>query len=269
LGLLSLLCLPLLRKLSYEFFLRSHQILAVTVLFSVWRHLGLEIVFSWYCLTTCVTILFLTSVLELIQILLRVHFFWHGLARATVKRAGDVVSITIYVPVPLTIEAGQFISIWIPRISFWSFLQTHPFVVASAERLELGTRLQLMVEPRHGWTAMLLRRARDRDVNSNGPYIILFSGPHGLSNPVADYGTVILAASGWGLMAQLPYLRQLIRGYHNATTKTRRVHLVWQLEHIGTVLHPQTMKQTLTKRDRRWCSCARFAQSCSSRRQFR
>jgi hypothetical protein len=42
-----------------------------------------------------------------------------------------------------------------------------------------------------------------------------------------------MVASGFGIAAQLPYLRQLIYGYNASKTRTRRVHLVWQLETLG------------------------------------
>src|SRR5947208_2691041 len=63
----------------------------------------------------------------------------------------------------------------------------------------------------------------------------LFSGPHGTSAPVSDYETILMAASGFGMVAQLPYLKQLIYGYNARKTRTRRVHLVWQLETLGKV----------------------------------
>lgn len=42
-----------------------------------------------------------------------------------------------------------------------------------------------------------------------------------------------MIASGFRITAQLPYLRQLIRGLNESTIRTRRIHLVWQLAHIG------------------------------------
>lgn len=94
--------------------------------------------------------------------------------------------------------------------------------------------LKLLVQPRRGWTSHLFQRALDVQQRATS-YTCLYSGPHGLTVPVHNYAIVILAASGNGILAQLPYLQQLIRGYDNFASKTRRIRLVWQLEHIGAL----------------------------------
>lgn len=63
--------------------------------------------------------------------------------------------------------------------------------------------------------------------------LALFSGPHGLSAPLAEFETVLLMASGLGIVTQLSYLRHLIRGYNDFQVRTRRIHVVWQLESLG------------------------------------
>ena len=45
-----------------------------------------------------------------------------------------------------------------------------------------------------------------------------------------------MIASGWGIMAQIPYLRHLIESYNNSSAMADRVHLIWQLDHLGTFL---------------------------------
>lgn len=133
----------------------------------------------------------------------------------------------------MRIYGGQYINIWVPGLSLRSFFQSHPFVVASADTHEEGVELKLVVQPRRGWTLHLFQRALELDRRSRS-YAVLFSGPHGLPVPVIDYGIVILAASGSGMLAQFPHLRRLIRGYDNFTSRTRRIRVVWQLEHLST-----------------------------------
>ena len=165
--------------------------------------------------------------------MIRNRFFYHGLPRASVERIGDAACINVALPIVRDIQAGQFLNVYMPGFSFWSFLQSHPFVVASVHGHGKGMKLQLLVEPRRGWTTKLIQYARARGRGANQLHVMFFSGPHGQSVPVDDYGIVILAASGWGLMAQMPYLQHLIRSYNKYTTKTRRIHLVWQLDHIS------------------------------------
>jgi NAD(P)H-flavin reductase len=127
-----------------------------------------------------------------------------------------------------------------PRVSFWSFLQTHPFYVAFAREHGHGTKLELLIEARHGWTSKVLMRApfqaqdaEDVELTSANSYIAVFSGPHGQSVSVEHYGAIILIASGWGLTAQMPYLQTLIRGFRDGTVKAQRIHLIWQVGTIG------------------------------------
>ena len=69
----------------------------------------------------------------------------------------------------------------------------------------------------------------------NRSRLALFSGPHRISTPVYAYESIIMIATGFGIAAQLPYVKQLIHGYNNCKARTRRVHLVWQLQSIGNI----------------------------------
>ncbi|KAK5455812.1 hypothetical protein LTR55_012080, partial [Exophiala xenobiotica] len=163
--------------------------------------------------------------------------FYRGLSRSRIFRAGHAVCLVVDTPTPLKIRPGQYINLTIPGLSFCSLFQSHPFYVSFAQDHERGTRLELMIEPRCGWTSKLLRRAQAHhpagdEALSENSYLTLFSGPHGRSIGVENYGVVILVASGWGLMAQMPYLQALIRGFHNGTVKAQRIYLFWQLKTV-------------------------------------
>ena len=60
-----------------------------------------------------------------------------------------------------------------------------------------------------------------------------FSGPHGQAANISDYGSALLVATGIGIATQLSYVKELIQGYNSGEARTRRVHLVWQLDHWG------------------------------------
>jgi hypothetical protein len=48
-----------------------------------------------------------------------------------------------------------------------------------------------------------------------------------------DCENILMVASGFGIAAHLPYLKQLIYGYNAREVRTRRIHLVWQVRDIG------------------------------------
>ena len=63
--------------------------------------------------------------------------------------------------------------------------------------------------------------------------IALFSGPHCSDAPVGDYGKVLMVATGFGIAAQLPLLKELIQGFNQSQVRTRSIHLLWQLNNLG------------------------------------
>jgi hypothetical protein len=64
------------------------------------------------------------------------------------------------------------------------------------------------------------------------------------------YETILMVASGFGIAAQLPYLKRLIHGYNSREVFARRIHLVWQIEDKGkTVINYHAGGQAYNIRD--------------------
>jgi len=239
-AILLVLCIRPLRRRWYELFLRTHQILAGIILYTVWAHTrGSDKSVARYGSIAIAAIFGLVSIGHLLHILVLNRMFYRGLPRARIAVSSNVVRLTVDIPTALRLFPGQYINIYMPGVSFWSFLQSHPFVVASAQLCGNRTTLELVVEARHGWTSKLLLRSRDHDhaddwqSRTKRSYLCLFSGPHGRRESVDDYDAVVLVASGWGLTGLLPYLQHLIRGYNTLTTRARCIHLIWQLHAAG------------------------------------
>jgi len=174
-----------------------------------------------------------------LTLLLQGHFIHRS--RACITYSEDTIKIELTLSRPLKVKAGQYITLWIPSLSFWSIFRGHPFTVVSWSDRKQGS-LELFIEPRGGISRKLLHRLTSSstrsqpDPTSSLTHLALFSGPHGISAPVGDYETVLMIASGSGIVAQLPYLKQLIYRYNARKSCTRRVHLVWQLETGGKIL---------------------------------
>lgn len=47
-----------------------------------------------------------------------------------------------------------------------------------------------------------------------------------------------MVATGFGIAAQLPFLKELIRGFNRSEVRTRNIHLVWRLNDLGEHLRP-------------------------------
>ena len=228
------------RKWLYEPFLRIHQILAGLIGYSIFRHLAITSL-EWnpsvpklYAYIFALTF-FSTFAIHAIIVIYRNWPIKSKFSRAYITHGHDVINVRLELSRPLRVEAGQYICLWIPisSLGFWnfcSFFQSHPFTVTSWSEKEQRS-LDLLIESRGGLTRKLLTYSK---VNHGGSdRLALFTGPHGISVPIEEYETVLLIASGFGIAAQLPYLKRLIYGYNTCKTRTRRVHLVWQLKTIG------------------------------------
>ncbi|KAM3490540.1 hypothetical protein MY3957_006154 [Beauveria namnaoensis] len=163
-------------------------------------------------------------------VLYRNGTFGYSHPRADILSSRGAVFIRVNLSRPVHVKAGQYINLWIcmPSQRFRSLFESHPFVVVSWSDRAVY-ELDLLIEPRSGFTRDLLRVSKTKVE----PYRALFSGPHGNSIPLGNYEVVLMIASGYGIAAQLPYLKQLIHGYNSRKARSRRVHLVWKLKTLG------------------------------------
>ena len=235
---------PFLRKRFYEVLTKIHQSLSILLAYSIWRHLITRPLLPRIYVYVFTTSFLTTLLLECSIVIYRNGATSRGLPKALIINVKDrllaqqtrvinqdVLRIRITMPRPLKVEAGQYVGLWMPGVSFWSFAQIHPFTVTSwsEEKQEI---LDLFIEPRKGMTRkLLLCTGSDNDLSTH--YTAFVTGPHGTTAPVGIYETIVMIADGFGIVPQLPYLKQLIYGYNACKTKTRRIHLVWQLKTNG------------------------------------
>ncbi|KAL6229546.1 hypothetical protein BDW75DRAFT_249571 [Aspergillus navahoensis] len=244
LSLLAILSIQWLRRLSYEVFLRTHQALAGLFVYGTWRHLPAASRHPRVYLLVAVGIFGFTSLLQLTTFLYRNGLYaGRGSPRALVsftarksENEGPVATashIQILLPRPVKVEAGQYINLWVPTVSLWSWAQTHPFTVTSWSKREQQT-MELLVQPLRGFSADLLRYA-DGAMDGSVSFLALFSGPHGTAIDASHYESVLVVAGGFGIAAAIPHLKRLIYGYNTYTSLVRRLHLVWQVDSIDEV----------------------------------
>ncbi|KAK1506528.1 FAD-binding domain-containing protein [Colletotrichum costaricense] len=218
--------LPFLRHHLYELCLRIHQALACLVAAGVCLHLSMMTPSrSWLWLYIY---LIVAAILLLAQTCLTAYrnkMLGRTFSRAIVNHTTGTVLVSVELSRPISVEAGQYITLWIPRIGL---LESHPFVVTSWDEAAQNT-LELFIKPRRGFTSRLLRYSDHRAI----PHLAFFSGPHGVSVPVWDYEAVFMMATDHGIAALVPYLRKLVHGYNNCKGRTRQIHLVWQVSSLG------------------------------------
>lgn len=152
-----------------------------------------------------------------------------GLSRARVSYDRNTIKVRLHLRRPLVLEAGQYVNIWALSAGVWSMTQTHPFTVVSWSR-KPQEFLDLFIQPCNGFT---------HDLNALSEYgpttcLVLFSGPHGQPFSTDQYENILLLATGFGIASHLPYLKKLIYDHHTRDVPLRRIHLVWQIDGLGT-----------------------------------
>ena len=63
---------------------------------------------------------------------------------------------------------------------------------------------------------------------------------------VDEYESVLMIASGFGIAAQLPYLKRLIHGHNAREVRARQILLVWEIRNIGKSLPGKEIPPCIT-----------------------
>ncbi|KAH8431355.1 NADPH oxidase family protein [Aspergillus melleus] len=239
--------IPIVRRLIHPVFFLSHYVLAISAAWANWMHLPRNPYGPWY-LVYPTTGLFTSTCLAVIGIALyRNGFLAKKWSKATIERRGDGSLRVDFSPGrPVTVLPGQYVDLWMPSLNPWSWFQCASFIVISWSP-DPQTSLQLLAKcpsRAFGFTWMLSWRA----LSGSRHNLALISGPHGLSEPVSRYETVLLIASDSGILAVKPYVDHLFHSVKKRTSKTRRLCLVWQIRgHVigKNILHD--MKQWVNR----------------------
>lgn len=248
--LLSLLLLPLVRRRVYEVFLRTHQGCAIFTLYSIWRHVHTSYTKYWVYL---LAIIFMTTAtLQVSRMLFRNISGRQKTTRCVSELCGnDIVRITVLLPRPWVVRAGESISLNIPGLGFRYIFQSHPFSIAWWDEDTVGRihSISLLIRARSGFTKKLIKYSpMERRAWIDGPF-----GPSNVSSigplGVEDYSHVFMVTTGIGIAAQLPYIKQLLAQTYKGRTRTRKISLVWQLQREGDWEGARDWLQSLVEQD--------------------
>jgi hypothetical protein len=169
---------------------------------------------------------------------------------SSVRQCGDSLTVKIRLKRPWKVQPGDFIYLRLLTMRCGSIFQRHPFVITwwderdeadnkenldgqeelkniTGQQNSMGKALILyvMIDPQHGWTQNFMAQ---RSAFEN--QVAWLDGPFGSSYRLEEYSTVILFASGNGIVAQLPLLRVLAGRLTDPAFQIKRVKLVWQTE---------------------------------------
>ena len=148
-------------------------------------------------------------------------------SKARITKCAEAFEVTLSVPRPFRLKPNQYIYLCVPGLTPGSFLEWHPFSVSwwSCNDAGQATSLSLLVKPQHGFTQRLMRCAQPEQ----GFYVAI-DGPYGQGIDTSRYGTLILLATGIGIAAQMPLIKQTLAEYKAGRTSVRKICVIWQMD---------------------------------------
>ncbi|KAI2766561.1 hypothetical protein CBS147339_8462 [Penicillium roqueforti] len=248
---------PFIRRFLYEPFLRLHQALATACIYSIWRHLPSGALLPRLYVYIPLGIMLLALLVELFLFIVRNGVFPpRPYSRASIRcdrvqqtpiqsKEATPLKVRIALTRPLHIQAGQYISLWIPAASLFSWAQTHPFMVTSWSP-EKQDVLELFVQPRRGLTETIHHRTALDGYTSLTAFV---GGPYGVSKSVDHYECVLAIATDFGIAGVISYLKKLLYGYNTCTSHVRRVHFVWEIQTLDIAVAAQPLLNSLLSDD--------------------
>lgn len=216
-------------RMIYELAQVLVHVLAMVALYALWQHIRagfgrnliMGIAIAWAAIMFCATARILYRNVDL-------RF------RRTKSRASIQVSrrnATVVLSIPLTrgwtVRPGQYVLLAVPTASRVAILP-HPFMVTSwdADHSNRALSIDLLIATRRGFTRDLRRLE-----GSTVPIRAWVDGPYGGScGDLDSFCTVILVASGLGIAAQLPYMKEIVRRSLRRESSTTELCLFWQAD---------------------------------------
>ncbi|KAH8432446.1 NADPH oxidase family protein [Aspergillus melleus] len=196
-----------------------HYLLALTALVALWRHVRLQKAFAQMYMIVGSAILVGTTILHVATLLIRNVTFNQFGSRAKVFRAKDSAQIIVPVNRPFTVHAGMTVYVWMPGVSLLSAFQCHPFSIAWWEVNDQGkaSSISLLVQKKDGFTRRLIEHQAKE-------FLTFLDGPYGEPIDLSSYSNILLVASGIGIAAQVPYIRELL------SHRPKSIFVAWELD---------------------------------------
>ena len=220
-----LVAIPVLRRRSFEVFVKSHVFLSIATMFAIWQHVNAK------RLTSRILVLSAVSLWGAVHAFhIGLSIFRSALCRATleVKEIEDALIMDVVVPRPWKIRGGDYVHLWIPGASFRSFWQSYPFVIAWWTWTQTAHhRRRLTV---HALTDRRLGDNLKLTANTHTRLFTLLSGPFGQGPALGEFGTVVLITTGMGISAHLPMIKTVIEECQSFRARTRKLRLLWQVD---------------------------------------
>ncbi len=230
LSLICVLSVKLVQRWFYEFFLRSHVVLSLLGVVALFQHLSARKLTSRLYLLAGFGLWAFLALCQFAGYCFRNLVWGRRLGRTIVTEVPGACHLVVDVPRPWNVRAGQYVYLWFPTASVMSFWQSHPYMIIwwSETKNSSGTltslKLSMLVQGRRGLSRRLGQLSY-RELPT------LIGGPYGELHNFGAFGTCLMFATGIGIASILPHVKAVVDGYRRFEVCTRRIVLVWEIEH--------------------------------------
>lgn len=219
---------PFARRLAYEIFLWIHGYLPILAIYSIWYHIGKQRHVERILLLIGIGIFALFDIIRFARILYQNFARKQTLVKASAVERSGAVLIQLDLPRQWKLQPGDFIYLRCLSISFRSLFESHPFSIAwwdeDGNVSGHAVTIYLLVSPQYGFTSQLLHRS-----NHNRPLHMAIDGPYGKMVKTSNYDTILLFATGIGIAALMPFIKETIDDHKKNRISARRMSLIWEI----------------------------------------
>ncbi|KAF4964420.1 hypothetical protein FSARC_7655 [Fusarium sarcochroum] len=208
--------------IPYELVLLVHHLVTGWLGFAMWSHIPTDTHFARIFFYVIAGV-FLSSLTWQAGETVYTNGGWFQSVALSQNGSYDYIQVRMTLRKPIRVKPGQYINLWIP-LGPLSGLQSHPFTVANWSTCA-QTELKVFVHVNRGLTSKL-RDAVKRGLKSN---IGLYMGPYGSTIDMKGYETILLVATGLGVVAVAPYLQWLVHAIRAREISSAPIHLIWHI----------------------------------------
>jgi predicted ferric reductase len=224
---LALLTMPLCRAYLYEVFLKTHLALSMLALYAIWRRLGPGIHQNHIFLLIASGIYTSTAALRTVRTLHNSFSWSSGWSRAEIKKYHEATCLSISLPRARKFQAGQYIYLWAPGVSFTSIFQSHPYIVTwwNENTEGLTDHISILVKTQSGFSRDLQTLS-----SGQGQLLVNVDGPYGRGLNTSPFATLVLLATGIGITTQISLAKSAMKEMKASRNALCRISIIWQMD---------------------------------------
>ncbi|GBF63951.1 hypothetical protein TMEN_6619 [Trichophyton mentagrophytes] len=161
-------------------------------------------------------------------------------SRAEISYQNGATEVIISAARPFKAQSGQYIYVWIPGIYAWPF--PHSITWWDNGGNGRGKDISLLVDRESD-----LAKALSKYGTKN--HFAWVDGPYGISTKIDKYDDMLMVATGMGIAAQIPYIRDFLDACSQQPAAYPSIYIAWQVNDLSELDWVKTWMDKLLEQD--------------------